>query len=236
MFSNPRRLTTDPSTLESIEKATLRSVTQAMFEFKGEAVEIFSNSRDRPQDVGEDATREALDKMGAPAISKRLFGTFDYKKARYLFLPELAMRQALFVDSKVEKDARTATLQRSQTSMEIHQFRKRTEVNERGTLPTVIDNKVGSYLVTTAFVKYDYDEVESGGMKLKSIFTVCVPNGLLQARYNPSVDDTIWMAGRNAETLGEEFRVRLSLRKLKDKAKWRVQAIDPYSKSFRWDE
>ena len=36
----------------------------------------------------------------------------------------------------------------------------------------------------------------------------------LQDRYNPTVDDGIWLAGRNAPTRGEDFRVRVSFDKL----------------------
>ena len=54
----------------------------------------------------------------------------------------------------------------------------------------------------------------------------CIPNGLLQDHYNPSWQDTIWPAGRDASTLGEEFRVRLSYRALRDKAPWRIVEID----------
>ncbi len=50
------------------------------------------------------------------------------------------------------------------------------------------------------------------------IILACIPNGELQDRYNPSADETIWLAGRNAPTLGEDFRVRLSYEKLAAKA------------------
>ena len=61
-----------------------------------------------------------------------------------------------------------------------------------------------------------------------AIFTIsvlCLPNGLLQNRYNPTAADTFWLAGRNAPTRGEAFRVRIGLAALKSKAHWRVQTI-----------
>lgn len=61
-------------------------------------------------------------------------------------------------------------------------------------------------------------------------------NGLLQAKYNPTSTDTIWLAGRNAPTLGEDFRVRLSFARLKDKAPWRVQRIPVPPGVYSWDE
>lgn len=52
-------------------------------------------------------------------IDQRLFGKMDYKRACYLFHPNYAIKQALFVDSKAEKieGRNTATLQTSQLSM-----------------------------------------------------------------------------------------------------------------------
>lgn len=38
-------------------------------------------------------------------------------------------------------------------------------------------------------------------------------------------EDIIWLAGRNAPTLGEDFRVRLSYERLMAKADWRVREI-----------
>jgi hypothetical protein len=61
-----------------------------------------------------------------------------------------------------------------------------------------------------------------------------VPNGFLQEKYNPDYEDTIWIAGRNAPTRGEEFRVRLSFSRLQRKASWRVQKILLSSALFHW--
>ena len=40
-----------------------------------------------------------------------------------------------------------------------------------------------------------------------------------------AASDSVWLAGRNAPTLGEDFRVRLSYERLREKASWRVQEI-----------
>jgi hypothetical protein len=84
-------------------------------------------------------------------------------------------------------------------------------------------------------VKYNYDEEESGIHTLKSIIVAAVPNGMLQDRYNPDPHDTIWIAGRNAPSLNEEFRVRLSFSQLKRKAVWRVQTIPMPPELFHWN-
>jgi hypothetical protein len=102
-----------------------------------------------------------------------------------------------------------------------------------GKLPSIVNLKGESYLTTTLFVKYNYQE-QDGLNVLKSITVAAVPNGMLQERYNPNVQDTIWIAGRNAPTLGEEFRVRLSFHRLKEKANWRVQKIPMAPGEFQW--
>ena len=73
--------------LEDIEKVTLRMVTQAIYDFRHEAQEFFTHEPDLVADIGEDITREALDRMGTSVIPVRLFGKVDYKKAKYVFHP-----------------------------------------------------------------------------------------------------------------------------------------------------
>lgn len=235
MLLDPQQLTDDLDRLEEIEKISLRLVVQAIYDYRITAIEIFRAESDLVADIGEDITREALDRMGLPRIDQRLFGKIDYKRATYLFHPNYAVRQALFVDSKAEKieGQRTATLQTSQFSMMVRQIRAAQSVEVAGSLPTILTIRDTSYITTTIFVKYNY--IETGSRNdLKSITVAAVPNGLLQARYNPSSQDTIWLAGRNAPTLGEAFRVRLSFGLLKAKASWRVQEIPLPPHDFVW--
>lgn len=237
MLLRPEDLKKDLDRLEEIEKATLRLVTQAIFDYRETAFEIFREEGDLVSDIGEDITREALDRLGMPRIDQRLFGKVDYKRACYLFHPDYAIKQALFVDSKAEKvgGQGTATLQTSQLSMVVKQIRSGKQVNVPGKIPVVITLRGESYLTTTLFVKYNYDEDANGTHILKSVTVAAMPNGMLQDRYNPTPDDTIWIAGRNAPSLGEEFRVRLSFSRLKQKAKWRVQTILMPPQPFQWD-
>ena len=81
-----------------------------------------------------------------------------------------------------------------------------------------------SLYVVTIIAKYVYDDTATG-QELRRLIVSCIPNGLLQERYNPNASVGIWLAGRNAPTRGEDFRVRLSYRLLVDKASWRVQEI-----------
>ncbi len=86
--------------IEDIEKLTLRWIFQAIFDFGIEAYDIFRLSPDDVKDVAEDITRELLDRLPGYNIQQRIFGTVDYKRARYIILPDQLVRQALFVDSK----------------------------------------------------------------------------------------------------------------------------------------
>ncbi|MBI4307387.1 MAG: SfiI family type II restriction endonuclease [Chloroflexi bacterium] len=239
MAIDPHRLETDLDLVEAVERASLRLVVQAVYGFLDEAREIFRQESDLVADIGEDITREALDRLGTSVIPIRLFGKIDYKRARYIFHPDYSVLQALFVDSKAEKveGQRTATIQTAQTSMHIRQVRSGVAVDEPGTLPKIIERGDQHLLTTTIFVKYNYREVPSVGNDLESVTLACLPNGILQNRYNPSASDTFWLVGRNAPTRGEEFRARISFDQLKRKASWRVQYMDGHSqRPFRWED
>ena len=237
MLIDPGELKHNLDRLEEIERASLRLVVQALVDFRQDAVTIFHEESDLVADIGEDITREALDRLGMSKIEQRLFGKMDYKRARYLFHPEYAVKQALFVDSKAEKISgqATATLQTSQFSMKVRQVRAGAEIDVAGKLPPILKVKDESYITTTIFVKYNYAEKENVHA-LKTITVAGVPNGLLQEVYNPGSRDTIWIAGRNAPSRGEDFRVRLSFSRLKGKAGWRVQQIPIHPLEFCWED
>lgn len=240
MLLRPDELT--PQIIEAVEKATLRFVVQALYDFRHEAVEIFREAqhlyRDRIADLGEDITREALDRIGTAQLPRRLLGRMDYKKARYIFHPDYALRQALFVDTKTEQERGSLTLQLSQTSLEVRFQGER----HRGELPPIIRfDPAEWYLTTTIFVKYVYTGRRlEGRFTLEEIIVVVLPNGLLQDIYNPSDEDHIWRKGRHAPTRGEAFRIRVSLQRLRKKAPWRVQVIpltlDKINQPLPWYE
>lgn len=237
MLLDPYQLQRNLDRLEEIEKASLRLVVQAIYDYRETAVEIFHQESDLVADIGEDITREALDRMGMARIDQRLFGKIDYKRARYLFHPDYAIKQALFIDSKAEKVSgqRTATLQTSQFSLTVRQIRAGKQIDVPGSLPIISQIGNEAYITTTIFVKYNYDEKNLSN-KLQSITVAALPNGLLQERYNPTCHDGIWLAGRNAPSRGELFRVRLSFPLLKAKTAWRVQTVPLHPISFTWDD
>ena len=103
-----------------------------------------------------------------------------------------------------------------------------------GEIEPLIKINDNHYLTTTIFVKYNYRVVQSR-KELTSILVTAVPNGILQDTYNPDDNDTIWLAGRDAPTRKEKFRVRLSFDRLKKKAAWRVQVIPMPPDDFHWN-
>lgn len=214
-----------PEQMEALEQTSFSMVTQALTDYASQAVGIFKEEVDQPQDIAEDVTREAIELMGLPQIHMRLYGKVDIKKAVYVFLPE-AIPVALMIDVKAEKPSGsgTATIQMSQTSMRVKMWRQDEVIDETGKLPSFIQRDGRSLYVVTVFAKYIYDVIDNAHV-LKRIVATCLPNGLLQDRYNPSENDTIWRVGRDAPTLGEDFRVRISFADLRSKANWRVQDI-----------
>ena len=164
-------------------------------------------------------------------VSTRVLGTVDYKKARYIILPEHAVKQALFADSKAERTANTMTIQMSQTSMRVRQSRGGHVMDEPGGLPQELVVGQSSFITTNVFAHFQY-RFESQRRRLRAIRLCALPNGRLQHVYNPDESRTIWKAGRNAPSLGESFRVRVSFGLLSELARWRVQLIQ-YDKDGR---
>jgi len=233
-FRSPHEFERDLDGLEAVEKATLRFITHGVSEILPAAeteftrVDLGGTAGDRANYLGEDLTRLALDRIGSARVPDgRLFGTTDYKLATLVFLPDLAVRQALFVDSKAEKDAlNVARVQVTQTSLEIRQHREGAPIAIQGRVPKVWDAEGGAYLTTTVFVKYHY-RAEAGHLSLRRISVVALPNGFLQDRYNPTADDCIWNVGPDSPTRREKFRTRVNFSLLEGKARWRVQRLTP---------
>ena len=199
-------------------------VAQSFDDYRRQAATIFREETDEPQDIAEDITREAIETMGLSEIHERLYGKVDLKKAIYAFIPE-AEPVALMLDTKAERDARTATIQMSQTSMTVNMMRSDSKVSVPGKLETIIQRGGHDLLVVTIIAKFVYSTHE-GRRRLERIILACIPDGILQDQYNPDTSRTIWMAGRNTPSLKEEFRVRLSYAKLRNLASWRVRDIN----------
>lgn len=229
----------DPNSLsgdeiEEIEKQSLRALFVAACNLGFDAYEIFRQSSDSPKDIGEDTTREMMDRLGGYQLQQRILGNVDYRKAHYIILPELSLRQALFVDSKAEKaSGASGTLQMSQVSMRVRFMKNHAATDEPGHLKPVSSHGGKAFLTTTLLAHYSYEETETGFV-LKKTTLAAIPNGKLQDIYNPDANDSIWIAGRDAPTRGEDFRVRISFKRLKLRRSWRVQEVSymPNSRTF----
>jgi hypothetical protein len=231
--------------LEEIEKVALRVLWVAVRDFCSDAWEFFRQSDDDPKDIAEDITRELLDRMGGHSITQRIYGNVDYRKARYMILSDIAVRQALLVDSKAEKSANSATLQMSQLSMAVRQLRGGGSTDVPGQVPKIQSYGGHEYLSTTLLTHFHYgagqgnDGKDRPPYKLLRITVAAIPNGFLQELYNPDESSTIWIAGRNAPSREEAFRVRLSFNRLSEKKSWRVQTFqfgDNGTPTFSWKE
>ena len=215
-----------PDEIERLEQTVMSLVVQALRDYWSNAVTIFRDETDLPQDIAEDITREAIAAMGVSGTQDRLYGKVDVKKAIYAFLPE-PTPVALMLDAKAEKSNgnRTVTIQMSQTSMRVRLYRKGQPIDENGKLEVLIHRGDRVYRVVTIIAKFVYMETDQGHSLLR-VIVACIPSGDLQYRYNPTADETIWRVGRDAPTLGEDFRVRLNYGELRRKADWRVQTIN----------
>jgi type II restriction enzyme SfiI len=239
VITGPSKLTVPQ--IEEIEKQTLRWVTQSVLDYAGEIFEEFHLSPDDADGVAEDVTQESMNRLAGFTLDKRrLYGTVDYRRARYVIFPELITRQALFLDSKAEKSASSGRIQINQSSMRVvFQRPDGTTINVPGGLgPEVTLSDGLDYLTTTVFAHYHYATLQSGRI-LRTIKLAALPNGRLESSYIASPTDNIWNVGPDAPTLGEAQRGRISFRKLKNKKSWRVQTIlfasDGFV-TFTWDD
>ena len=64
MLIDPQELSQNLDRLEEIEKVSLRLVTQAIYDYRVLAQEIFREESDLVADIGEDITREAVERLG----------------------------------------------------------------------------------------------------------------------------------------------------------------------------
>ena len=131
------------------------------------------------------------------------------------------------IDAKAEKQNgdRTATIQMSQTSMRVRIRGRGHDIDKEGSLAADIVRGNRTLHVVTIIVKFVYVELGNSHYDIQRIILACIPSGKLQDRYNPSQKDTIWLMGRDSPQRGEDFRIRLSFQKLKDKAGWRIHEI-----------
>ncbi len=101
--------------------------------------------------------------------------------------------------------------------MGVRLYRKGIALDERGKLPVIIYRNGRDYRVVTIIAKFVYKEASQGHTLLR-IIVACIPSKELQSDYNPTANKTVWRVGRDAPTLGEDFRVRLNYVELRKKS------------------
>jgi Type II restriction enzyme SfiI len=228
--------------VEAIEKQTLRWVTQALLDYAPDIWDEFRNSPDDADGVAEDVTQESLNRLSGFSLDRRrLYGTVDYRRARYAILPEFITAQALFVDSKAEKSGASGRIQINQSSIRVmFQRPDGTIIDVPGGLGITVTLADGTtYLATTIFAHYHYVASPTDGRRLRQIKVIALPNGRLEATYVVSAADTIWNVGPDAPTRGEAQRARISFARLKARTAWRVQSIvytTDGTFTFTWDD
>jgi Type II restriction enzyme SfiI len=218
--------------IELVEKISLRLAFQALVWFAPQAWDIFDRSPDDPQDIAEDVTREALGVFRGFSINERLFGTIDFKQARWLPMSFGLVPQALIVDSKAKRAYENARLdlQMSQVSMDVLLESKKEPLQPllRTAMELRFEGGLVKKAITTVITAhYSYDIKPAGlvGDRLQRIIVAAVPNGLLKERYSPSRQRTIFGVGKQSSSRGEDPRVRIYYATLRSFAAWRVQEI-----------
>lgn len=232
--------------IELVEKISLRLAFQSLVWFAPQAWDIFDRSPDDPQDIAEDITREAIGVFKGFSINERLFGTIDYKQARWLPMPFGLVPQALMVDSKAKRAYENARLdlQMSQVSMDV--FLGSKEAPLQPLLKTAMDLRFEGGIVKKAITSvvtahYSYDIKPAGqvGNRLQRVIVAAVPNGLLKERYSPSRERTVFGVGKQSSGRGEDPRVRIYYSMLRSFAAWRVQEVvfdDRGRDQFNWKD
>lgn len=223
--------------LELCEKQTLRIIVQAMQEYSREAKAIFDSTPlptgDEITVLGEDLVQYALEVAELYPINKRLAGSIDYKRVRWLPTPYGLFPQALLVDAKAAKENTRTTLQQSQLPMDADFEVNGVVHNLTAGIPNlVVEAKSGAMLQalpTSIFVHLYYKDLPQGATtprSLKAIYIVSVPHGLLKQRYNPTAQDSFWGKGKESTSRLEARRVRVYFQRLIAMCPWRVQCLE----------
>lgn len=225
---DPRDLSADD--IDSIEKVSLRLAFQAIVQFAHQSWAIFRSSPDDQQDIAEDITREAMDSLAGFPIRMRLFGTLDYKRARWLPTPRGLVPQALFVDAKAEKEDTRARLQLSQVSMPVSYRAESGDVVELepglpAFMPFIFEGEEIQAITTVLLAHYSYTGEATGAKQLMNCRLIALPHARLKERYCPTPEDHIWITGPHSPARQEDPRLRLSFKRLRERCPWRLQTI-----------
>lgn len=224
--------------IEQIEKATLRTVVQALQEYSREAKQLFDTTY-APSDnevivLAEDILQYALEVAECYPINRRFAGFIDYKRVRWLPTHFGLFPQTLLVDAKASTENNRDTLQQSQLPMDADFMNTAGKVHrlEAGVPPHLrIVCECGDELLalsTSVFVHFFYDKISQADGKyrdLRSIFVLGLPHARLKSKYNPSPDVTFFGQGKHSPARGEVPRIRVYFSRLRQMCPWRLQEL-----------
>lgn len=243
VFISPESLSDKQDAVEKIEQRTIQTLSTEFEKIVGEVDTAFNKAgeiyphevisgtsqseKKATENIAEYATDLAL--MTADVGIKRslISGRIDHQAIRHPWVPDggvSRVRQALFIDSKTEKDDTYISMQNSQTSLDIRYSTSDKIYDLEGGMQKVVETTDGPALPSTIFIKYNYlgDKGDLDTLSLNKILLVCVPHGYLQSKYNPDEDNAIWRGGRE-----KSGRVRASISDIEGIADWRVQRVRP---------
>jgi len=222
--------------IEDIEKQTLRTIVQALQDYSREAKEIFENTfadtGDEITNLGEDVVQYALEVAELFPINKRLAGSIDYKRVRWMPSPYGLIPQALLVDAKAAKECNRTTLQQSQLPFDADfKVHNRPDSMTAGIPHLSIRMASGreiTALSTSIFVHMYYEDNDTQTApfrRLKSIIVLAVPHYRLKAKYNPDSETSYFGKGKESTARQEARRIRIYFDRFRKACPWRYQEL-----------
>ncbi len=225
-----------------LEKQTLYAIVHALQQYSREAKRLFdyapADSDSEVIVVAEDIVQYAIEIAEVYPIDERFAGFTDYKRVRWVSTPFGIIPQALLVDAKASTEDHRANLQRSQLPMDAD-FRVGHGPNAPihhvpAGLPEhlVLEMNSGQLFAptTSVFVHFFYSTIPyvAGGpsRNLHSLIVFCIPHRRFKPIYNPNADTFFWQKGKHSDGRGEAVRIRVTLAKLAEARRWRLQRLD----------
>ena len=222
--------------IEEIEKQTLRTIVQALQDYSREAKEIFENTfadtGDEITNLGEDVVQYALEVAELFPINKRLAGSIDYKRVRWMPSPYGLIPQALLVDAKAAKECNRTTLQQSQLPFDADFLVHNQSFSMAAGIPhlsiKMASGREITALSTSIFVHMYYEDIDTQitpFRRLKSIIVLAVPHFRLKAKYNPDAETSYFGKGKESTARQEARRIRIYFDRFRRVCPWRYQEL-----------
>ncbi len=231
----------DDDQLELIEKATLRTLVQALQEYSREGKSLFENTAAPSETevivLAEDIVQYALEVAECYPINRRFAGFIDYKRVRWFPTSFGLIPQALLVDAKASTENNRSSLQQSQLPMDadfaavVGGGQKNIHL-AAGFPPhlqiAAMDNATLVAVTTSVLVHFHYRTLPGNGPRFRellALYVILLPHQRLKTKYNPNPQTTFFGRGKDAPTLGENPRIRVYFARLREACPWRLQQL-----------